>query len=251
MTDGNPTRIQLCGTLAVELGGRRIEGLLPGRQGRLAFAFLVLNRLRPIRRDELVSVLWDDRTPSSVDVALRALLSKLRTALGEDVLRGRSELSLALSTDAWIDYEAAHEAVHRAEAHIARAEWHEAWWPTRIAHNVTQREFLPGAECSWVDQRRSALGELRLRTHEAIVKVGLGIGGSELISARRSAQAIVEESPYRESGYCLLMRVLMATGDFPEAVLVYEQLRRLLREELGTSPGPMAQAIHRELIGAP
>ena len=249
MNGENATRIQLCGKLKVELGGRRIEDLLPSRQGRVAFAFLALNRLRPVRRDELADILWADQVPTSANVALRALLSKLRTALGEDLLRGKSELSLALGPDAWVDYEAAHEAIHRADAHIAREEWHEAWWPTRIAHNIAQREFLPGAECEWVQQRRAALDDLRLRTHEAIAKVGLGIGGSELISAKRSARAIIDESPYHESGYCLLMRVLMAMGDVPEAILVYERLRRTLRDELGTSPGPTAQALHRELIG--
>ena len=39
-------RVQLCGTFAVELFGRRIDNMLPGRQGRLLFAYLALSRLR-------------------------------------------------------------------------------------------------------------------------------------------------------------------------------------------------------------
>jgi len=35
-------RVQLCGTFAVELLGRRVDNLLPGRQGRLLFAYLVV-----------------------------------------------------------------------------------------------------------------------------------------------------------------------------------------------------------------
>jgi len=38
------TRVQLCGAFAVELQGRRIDNLLPGRQGRLVFAYLALSR---------------------------------------------------------------------------------------------------------------------------------------------------------------------------------------------------------------
>ena len=52
------TRIELCGQLAVEIEGERIEGSLRGRQGRLLLAYLVLNRHRPVRRDELVDALW-------------------------------------------------------------------------------------------------------------------------------------------------------------------------------------------------
>ena len=40
-------RIQICGTLAIERDGRRLDGLLPGRQGRLLFTYLVVNRHRP------------------------------------------------------------------------------------------------------------------------------------------------------------------------------------------------------------
>jgi SARP family transcriptional regulator, regulator of embCAB operon len=42
------TRVQLCGSFAVELSGRRIDNMLPGRQGRLLFAYLVLSRLWPV-----------------------------------------------------------------------------------------------------------------------------------------------------------------------------------------------------------
>ena len=38
------TRVQLCGAFAVELQGRRIDNVLPGRQGRLVFAYLALSR---------------------------------------------------------------------------------------------------------------------------------------------------------------------------------------------------------------
>ena len=35
-----PTRIQLCGPTVIEWDGQRVEGRLPGRQGRSLFAFL-------------------------------------------------------------------------------------------------------------------------------------------------------------------------------------------------------------------
>lgn len=41
-------RIQICGPLIIEHDGLRVEGLLPGRQGRLAFTHLVAHRHRQI-----------------------------------------------------------------------------------------------------------------------------------------------------------------------------------------------------------
>ena len=52
------TTVQLCGRFVVELEGRRVEQSLPGRQGRLLFEFLVLNRDRPLTRGELVEAVW-------------------------------------------------------------------------------------------------------------------------------------------------------------------------------------------------
>lgn len=47
--------VQLCGTFAVELSGRRVDQALPGRQGRLLFAYLVLSRLQTVPRDTLIN----------------------------------------------------------------------------------------------------------------------------------------------------------------------------------------------------
>jgi SARP family transcriptional regulator, regulator of embCAB operon len=51
------SRVQLCGAFAVELSGRRIDNMRPGRQGRLRFAYLALSRLRPVSRSTLVDAL--------------------------------------------------------------------------------------------------------------------------------------------------------------------------------------------------
>ena len=90
------TTVQLCGRFAVELDGRRIEQSLPGRQGRLLFAFLTLNRDRPVPRSELVQAVWSLALPRDPSEALAALLSKVRAALGGDYIRGRSQLTIAL-----------------------------------------------------------------------------------------------------------------------------------------------------------
>src|SRR3712207_4613620 len=105
--DAERTRIRLCGRLAVELYGERVEERLPGRQGRLVVAYLAANRERPVSRDELIGLVWAESAPADPEEALSALLSKVRRGLGEGVLDGRSELSLALPADAWIDVERA------------------------------------------------------------------------------------------------------------------------------------------------
>jgi DNA-binding SARP family transcriptional activator len=77
----------------VSLGGRRVDRLLPGRQGRVLFAYLVLNRSRDATADELVTALWHGGGPDRADATLRTLISKVRRAVGMETL-GREELGV-------------------------------------------------------------------------------------------------------------------------------------------------------------
>ena len=248
LASGPQTRIQLCGRLAARLGGDRIEGSLPGRQGRLLFAYLVVRRWNPSTRDELVEAIWPNGPPAAPDAALSALLTKLRGVLGADAIVGKRDIQLQLPADAWIDLEAAPEGLHRAESAIAQQDWARAWGPARVALHIALRRFLPGYEAPWVDGIRRRMDDVLLRAHECVAAGGLGLAGTELASAERSAQALIGLAPYRESGYRFLMEVLAAKGNLAEALLTYESLRTLLREELGISPGPATQAIHKRLL---
>ena len=109
----HPVRIQICGALAIERDGERLDARLPGRQGRLMFTYLVVNRHRHIPRDELAEALWREPDPAAVDARLNPLLSKLRRVFGADAVDGRSTIRLCLP-EAWVDLEAAAEAIHRA-----------------------------------------------------------------------------------------------------------------------------------------
>jgi hypothetical protein len=89
-------RIQICGPLAVERDGQRLDTRLPGRQGRLLFTYLVVNRHRQVPRDELAEALWREPDPAAIDTRLNPLPSKLRRVFGADAVDGRSTLRLGL-----------------------------------------------------------------------------------------------------------------------------------------------------------
>jgi DNA-binding SARP family transcriptional activator len=240
------TRIQLCGRVVAVLDGARIEDELPGRQGRLLFVHLLANRLRPVPRRELEAAIWPEHAPDSVDSALSALLSKLRRVVR---LEGRAEVRIVLPPGAWIDLEAAPEALHRAESAAGRQDWTEAWGPARVAQHITARGFLVGEDAPWVVEIRNRLDGIHVRSLELVAEACLGIGGGELDTAERATRTLVGVAPFRESGHRLLMQVLDARGNRAEALQAYEELRTLLRDELGASPSPATQEVHRRLLG--
>jgi Transcriptional regulatory protein, C terminal len=158
---GAAMRIQLCGNLAVEAGGRDVADALPRRQGRLLLAYLVVNAGRPIRRDELIDVVWQDEPPSSPEAALSSLLTGVRRVLGSEALSGRSVLTLTLPPDAWTDLEAARGAARDAEAALARGEPAAALEAARAALDLTGRPVLAELQGEWVEQLRADVGQLR------------------------------------------------------------------------------------------
>ena len=240
------TTIKLCGRHQVSLRGRDLA--LPGRQGRAVFAYLALNRHRPVARDELLELLWPAEAPADPAETLSALLSRVRRELGPGVLEGRSELALVLPDDAWIDFEAALDAGERAAAALARGERQEAVDAGREALEIADGGFLPGDDLPWLDERRSELEELRLRALAVLAEAGTALGGADLAVSEQAARELVRDAPFRESGHRLLMEVLAARGDVAEALQAYERLRVLLRDELGTAPSPGVQALHRKLL---
>jgi SARP family transcriptional regulator, regulator of embCAB operon len=243
-----PTSIQLCGLLVVELRGRRIEGDLPSRQGRLLFGYLALNRGRRIARDELIEALWPSAMPAAAPAALTVLLSKLRATVGSEVLRGRGDVTLALPEAARVDVEEALEGVHAAESAVAIGEWRRAWGPALRAQFIAGRRLLPEHEAPWIDEWRRRLDDVLDHALEAYAAACLGIGGTELAGAERAARRLVERSPLRESGYRLLMDALAAQGNVGEAMRVYDRARGKLREELGMTPGKAIQEAHSRLL---
>jgi SARP family transcriptional regulator, regulator of embCAB operon len=245
------TTIQLCGRYAVELEGSRAESRLPGRQGRLLFAYLVLNRDRVVTRSELVDAVWPDELPADPGDALAVLLSKLRSAVGGEYLIGRGELQLVLPATARVDVERALAAVHDAESACSLHEWPRAWGASLGAQLVAKRTLLAEFEAPWIDDWRRTLADVLARSLECYTAACLGLGGTELAAAERAARQLVRSAPLRESATALLMRVLEQRGNAAEALLVYDDLRRRLREELGVAPMASLQAEHRRLLGAP
>jgi DNA-binding SARP family transcriptional activator len=242
------TRIQLCGRLSVEIDGVQLSERLRGKQVPLLLAYLVLNRARHVGRDELIDALWPAEPPVSQDAALRTLLSRLRSSLGSESLAGRAELILTLPEPVWIDVEAAAAEVARALDALTRGDARRAWALAQVPLNIASRGLLPGAQATWLEAPRRELEDVRQQALEVIGRAGLVMGGTQLQSAERAARTLIETEPYRESGYVLLMEALAARGNVAEALRVFDGLRTLLRDELGTNPSPEAIAAHERLL---
>src|SRR5947209_2911637 len=237
-------RIHLCGALRAELEGERREDRLHGRQGRLLFAFLILRRHRPVTRDELVEAVWGHGGVPPSEGALAPVLSRLRRAIAPAAVEGRDGLLLHLPEPTWIDIEAARSALSRARGTQADEEKLDT---AREAAALVEPGLLPGLEAPWLADERVALDHLRVEALELAAQAALGLDPP---LAETLARTAVAASPFRESAWVTLICALRARGNVAEALQAYDEIRRLLRDELGAVPGRELVTLHGQLLAA-
>ena len=245
-------RIQVCGKLTIE--GERLtidEAGLPGRLGRRLWTYLVLNRRRPVGRDEIISALWGDESPDAEDASLNALTSRVRGVLarageGATLRAATGAYVLALPPETFVDRERAWSAIHHVAAIRRDGDIAGAWAEAVIANEIAARGFLPGEAGAWIEAERRTLRDIELQALEAICEAELD--QHRPAEAERVARRLIAADALRESGYRLLMRALAAAGNSAQASRVMEECRTALAGA-DALPSSETERVYREVVG--
>src|SRR5829696_2446277 len=235
--------IRLCGSVSVKLNGRQVDVEIRHGNELVLFAYLLLERGRRISRDEASAAIWPERGPEHESAALRTVLSRLRGAVGADVLGSAGGLFLRLAEDTQVDVLEAQELVGAARR---CSDPSQALDHVLRALPILEQTLLPGLDRPWIEARRRHLADLWVDATETLAWASLEL--DDLTSAESAARVLVERAPLHESGYQLLMLAMSKRRNVPDALQVYEALRAVLREELGTSPGAELRDLHSRLL---
>jgi len=240
-------RVYLAGGIALTgpSGAVVDERAFAGRQVRRIFVRLVAIH-EPVPQEDLADDLWGTAWPPAWQIALRALLSKVRATLGrvgtaDALISHGGAYELRLPAGAWLDTDAASQAIHRAETSLADGDRPTACGWALAARAIASRSLLPSEEGEWLDDLRRRLVDVRLRALECLGEIWLAQGDARL-AARDAAEAVVLD-PYRESAHRLLIRAHLASGERAAAIRAYDTLREVFRGELGVEPAPETTAL--------
>ena len=251
-----PLRIYLTGRVAIERGETLVEERqLAGRQGRLAFAFLVSERQRPVTKEEFAAIVWPDTPPREIETALNAILSKLRAVLKKagvtqaHVIEVQSgTIQMRLPADVWIDLEHATNSIDEAEGALRSGDARSAWSHAVALVIITRRPFLPGEEAPWIEARRARLRSLLVRGLHILSQITAANGEHAL--AVQYGTEIIELEPFQETGYRHLMQMHAGMGNRGEALRIFGKCRELLRDELGADPSQETERVFLEILRA-
>ncbi|WP_277350216.1 AfsR/SARP family transcriptional regulator [Nonomuraea composti] len=221
----------------VPVGGPRVRALL---------TLLALHAGRIVGAEQLVEGMYGPRPPEGVANALQSQVSRLRRALGRDLVEFHPA-GYRLVADPH-DVDARRFELLTAEGRQALA----GGDPERAA--MLLREALelwrgaPLADAPHAGAAAAALEELRLAATEDRVRAELDLGRHRELVAELSQLAAAH--PLRERLRAQLMRALYGSGRQAEALTVYEETRKLLDEELGIEPGADLAAAHLAVLRA-
>ena len=242
------TRGALCGPLRLEIDGVDVVRGLPGSQAAALLCYLLASPDRAADRDELIAVLWPERPPRDPQSALRPVLSRLRRSVEPAAIEGRDRVILVLPDPVWIDVGEATRCLEAARAAASRGLWEGVRKHSEAAVRLLRPGFLPGVDGDWVEVRRREVEELLLEALESFARAALTVRSPDLGVAERASRELIARSPYRETGYRFLMEALASGGNVAEALRVYDDLRVLLRDELGAAPAAEVHALHARLL---
>jgi YVTN family beta-propeller protein len=232
---------RLLGPLEVVEDGA-VLALGSGRQ-RALLALLLLNRNEVLSVDRIVDALWADTPPPTATKIVQVYVAGLRKVLGEERLRTQRPGYVLRVEPGEVDVERveqlreqAREAEPRRAAELLRAalaQWRGGPLADLVYDSFAQLEI-------------ARLEELRLALLEERVDADLVLGRhADLVP---ELESLVARHPLRERFREQLMLALYRCGRQADALDVYQDGRRRLREELGLEPAPPLRDLERAIL---
>lgn len=234
------------GPVRVRLGNDPLTSGSP--QQRALLAALLLRDGRTATAAELIDAIWGEESPPRALAAIRTYASRLRKALGQDVLVSESGGYAIRLREGSLDVRLAQESVSAAEK--ARASGDRARARDLIAEALAfwDGETLASVPGPYAENQRTRLEEWRRQLTETRLDLDLDLGHhAEAVS---ELTALTASQPLRERLRELLMLALYRSGRQSEALAVYADTRRLLAEELGVDPCPELSQLQQRILRA-
>ncbi|MCX5334606.1 BTAD domain-containing putative transcriptional regulator [Streptomyces sp. NBC_00140] len=239
----DPVRYRILGTTQVlrpdgtplPVGGARLRALL---------TVLALRPGRTVAVSLLVDEVWDGDPPVDAQGAVQALVGRLRRALGADAVASADGGYRLVAASDDIDLHRFDRLTGEGTRALADGDPAKATgvlddalalWRGPVLADLPDRT----AEAARWETRR--LDALRAR-HTA----ALALGHAD--QSLPELTALCDSHPLDEPLQSLRLRALRDAGRTAEALAAYEDVRRVLAEQLGADPGPELRALHGELL---
>ena len=238
----------LLGPLLVRDGLTQVP--VPARRQRVLLAALLLSPDRVVSLDALAETLWDGAPPAGARGALHSTVQRLRSTLGpagSGLVHTKAPGYLIEVGDGELDVRSFGSLVAQGQAAAAAGRWDQAAGLLRQALGLWRGEPLADVPSTLLRTREvPPLEDRRLHALALRIDADLWLGrDSELVPELR---ALVAAHPLQEKFHAQLMLGLYRSGQPADALSAYQDVRRMLADELGVDPGPELRRLQQAIL---
>lgn len=230
-----------------------IELPLGAPQQRALLAMFLLAGGRQVPLEVIVDGLWGEDVPKAATGTVRTYVSRLRGHLetppdgGPGVLITSVGDGYVLEPGSFVlDVEVFQARLAEARAARASQETAKAAQLMRAALELWRGVPLAGAPGPYADSQRLHLGDLCMAALEE--KLALDVMTGEHAAAIPEIRALLRKHPFHEGLAEMLMLALCKSSRQAEALAVFDEMRRRLRDDLGIDPGPALRETHQRIL---
>jgi len=238
-------RAEAFGGARVEVGGRLIEDIEWRSERSKEMFFYLLDRGRPMRKEEIALELWPDAGPKQINSAFHTTLYRLRKAIHPQVVV-QSGGGYRVNPEFDISYDAAEfeEAARASEdAESGSEEWVEGL--SRVA-SLYRGPFASSFDSAWAEQVRRRYEEMYLSSVLALASAALHRG--DPAEAARMAESVIATDPLNEDATYRLMEAHVQRGNLELATRAYRRLHDALRAEMGSEPSQRVKTLYQRVL---
>ncbi|NJM06031.1 AAA family ATPase [Candidatus Gracilibacteria bacterium] len=243
-------RIRLLGTPEIHAGQIIPPGSLLVKGAALLYYLAATGQAQS--RDLLAALLWSDLPEQLARKNLRDVLSNLKFVLGPYLLIARQQVDF--NPDMKRDIDVARFVAAIAAAAQAATPDEEAAYLRAAADvyggTLLEGLYVPDAQSfeEWLQVERERIAQLARQVLHRLCEYTLANGA--YLEGMTYATRLVAMDSLNEEAHRHLMRLLVASGQLSAASAQYQSLRQLLRDELGSEPGPETDALYQQLRGS-
>jgi DNA-binding SARP family transcriptional activator/predicted ATPase len=232
-------KIQLFGQSHLWLDGREIK--IIRRKSRAVVYYLAVSQ-QPVKRQLLIELFWIDLPRKKAQQTLRTTLHGLRKSLGENLESDEATVSLASSTQ--VDVRTFEEILDRQGASPSQLEA----GLDLFQGDFLQDFYLPDSAAfeDWLTIQREMYRRMAKRGFHLL---------SQFYEKQQNYQAALDAidralhiEPLQEDLQREAIRLIYLAGDRPGAIRRYDQLRKMLDEEMGVPPMVETRALYDAIL---
>ncbi len=237
------------GPFRVCLGGEEIsQERWVSAKARDLLAYFITFRGEHIPGERIFDAIWADK-PSRGMTAFHTALSRLRHALRKGDFAPR--FILVETGEYWLDMAAISLDVNEfdtalTKARAAASQEQAAHWYEQ-ALSLYHGEYLDNLYYEWIIPERQRLAQAYISTLRALAN--FQFGGERYTNALELLQRALRLDNLDEDLHCQAMRTYAALGDQAGLVHQYQDLEKLLSEELGMQPLLSTRKLYQRLVG--